>query len=204
MVEEEKDQQVNEEHAEDPQVEEAGQTVETEEIADAEATTNEPDEAAKGKDNKDELSLEIERLEKEKEELKTRVLRTQADYDNFRRRTREERAADSKYRSQSLAEKLLPALDNFERALDMKAEGEEAKALLEGMKMVYRQLKDGFEQENIKEIEAEGKPFDPEFHQAVMQVDNEEYEPNTVVEVMQKGYTLGDRVIRPAMVKVTG
>ncbi|HET7580872.1 MAG TPA: nucleotide exchange factor GrpE [Bacillales bacterium] len=203
MAEEEKDQQVSEEHVEDPQTDEAEQTVETVEAE----TTNNPDqevEEVKDEDNQEDLSPEIKRLEKEKEELKTRVLRIQADYDNFRRRTKEERAADSKYRAQSLAEKLLPALDNFERALDMKAEGEEAKSLLEGMKMVYRQLKDGLEQENVKEIEAKGKPFDPEFHQAVMQVDNEEYEPNTVVEVMQKGYTLGDRVIRPAMVKVTG
>lgn len=144
----------------------------------------------------------IEQLQKEKEDYKSRFLRVQADYDNFRRRKKEEKAAEAKYRSQSLAEKLIPALDNFERALHVQPEGSEAQSLLEGMDMVYRQLKDAFEAENIREIQAEGQPFDPQIHQAVMQVDNEDYEPNTVIEVMQKGYQLNDRVIRPSMVKV--
>lgn len=172
-----------------------------------EAKADQPSEATSEKAEEgadDELEQQIKQLEQEKEELKTRLLRVQADYDNFRRRTKEERVAASKYRSQSLAEKLLPALDNFDRALQLKPEGEEAKSLWQGMEIVHRMLKEGFEQENIKEIEAEGKLFDPEFHQAVMQVEDEEYEPNTVVDVMQKGYMLGDRVIRPAMVKVTG
>jgi molecular chaperone GrpE len=150
-----------------------------------------------------ELQRQIEQLEREKEEMKNKYLRVQADYDNFRRRTKEEKAAASKYRAQNLAEKLLPAIDNFDRALNVKVEGEEAKSLIQGMEIVHRQLREAFEQENIKEIEAKGKPFDPEFHQAVMQVEAEDNEPNTVIEVMQKGYMLNDRVLRPAMVKVT-
>lgn len=155
------------------------------------------------KDRIAELRQTIEQLESEQEELKNRLLRVQADYDNFRRRTKEEKTAAAKYKAQSIAEKLLPVLDNFERGLNVEAESEETKSLLQGMEIVYRQLKDVFEAENIKEIEAEGKPFDPEFHEAVMQVEDEEYEANTVVEVVQKGYVLNDRVIRPAMVKVT-
>ncbi|HET7628405.1 MAG TPA: nucleotide exchange factor GrpE [Bacillales bacterium] len=149
------------------------------------------------------LMKQIEQLEKEKEELRNKYLRTQADYDNFRRRTREEKAADAKYRSQKLAEKLLPVIDNFDRALNVQAETEDAKSLKQGMEIVHRQLNDVLGQENIQEIEAEGKPFDPQYHQAVMQVEDENHEPNTVVEVMQKGYVLNDRVLRPAMVKVT-
>lgn len=165
--------------------------------------TQQSDESSEKQMEDEKLVQTIEQLEKEKAELNVRLLRVQADYDNFRRRTKEERTAAAKYKAQSLAEKLLPALDSFERALHVKPEGEEAQSLLQGMEIVHRLLKDGFEQENIKEIEAEGKPFDPEIHQAVMQVENKDYEPNTVVEVMQKGYMLGDRVIRPAMVKVT-
>jgi molecular chaperone GrpE len=151
-------------------------------------------------DNK--TSDTIQQLENEKEELKTRLLRLQADYDNFRRRTREESTAAAKYRSQNLAERLLPVIDNFERALDVETASEETKSVLQGIEMLQRQLKDALQKENIEEIEALGQLFDPECHQAVMQVDHEDYDSNTVVEVLQKGYKLNDRVIRPAMVKV--
>lgn len=144
----------------------------------------------------------LEQMEKEKEEYKSRFLRAQADYDNFRRRTKEEKTTEAKYRAQNLAEKLLPAFDNFERAMEIAPETSEAQSLLAGMEMVYRQLQEAFEAENIREIPAQGEPFDPHLHQAVMQVDHEDYESNTVVSVMQKGYTLNGRVIRPAMVQV--
>lgn len=146
---------------------------------------------------------QLEKLEKENEELKNKVLRVQADYDNFRRRTREQTAAASKYKAQGLAEKLLPAIDSFERAMEVNVEGEEAKSLLKGLEIVQRQLKEAFEQENVKEIEALGESFDPEYHQAVMSVEDDQADSNTVIEVMQKGYVLNDRVLRPAMVKVS-
>lgn len=186
---------------------EENETVQTEEMV---TNNNENDTNGFESNGDDEKSTElsdyenkIEQLEKEKEELNTRILRVQADYDNFRRRTREQSASAAKYKAQGFAEKLLPAFDSFERALDVNVEGEEAKSLLKGLEIVHKQLKDAFEQENIKEIEAEGQPFDPEYHQAVMSVEQENAEPNTVVEVMQKGYVLNDRVIRPAMVKVS-
>jgi molecular chaperone GrpE len=144
----------------------------------------------------------IEELELKLEEMSQKNLRLQADYDNFRRRTREEQAASLKYKSQSLLEQLLPALDNFERALKTEAVNEQAKTLIQGMEMVYRQLSDALKQEGLTEIPAVGEKFDPNLHQAVMQVEDSEYESNTVIEELQKGYMLKDRVIRPAMVKV--
>ncbi|GEN52016.1 nucleotide exchange factor GrpE [Halobacillus faecis] len=145
---------------------------------------------------------ELEKLRQEKEEINNRLLRLQADYDNFRRRTQKEKEADRKYRSQSLVEELIPALDNFERALQVEVDGDAAKNFANGMKMVYDQFKAALEKEGVEEIPAEGEEFDPHMHQAIMQVEDENYESNIVVEELQKGYRLKDRVIRPSMVKV--
>lgn len=153
-------------------------------------------------EEKSEEQLKIEQLEKEKEELHNRLLRVYADYDNFRRRTREEKERDAKYRAQSLVEDILPVLDNFERALTVQTTNEESKSILQGMEMVYRQLLEALKKEGVSVIEAVGKPFDPNYHEAVMQVNEEGYESNIVVEELQKGYMLKDRVIRPSMVKV--
>lgn len=145
---------------------------------------------------------EFEQLRQEKEEINNRLLRLQADYDNFRRRTQKEKEADRKYRSQSLVEELIPALDNFERALQVEVDGGSAKNFAEGMKMVYDQFKAALEKEGVEEIPAKGEEFDPHLHQAIMQVEDENYDSNIVVEELQKGYRLKDRVIRPSMVKV--
>ncbi|MBU9713953.1 nucleotide exchange factor GrpE [Bacillus tamaricis] len=147
-------------------------------------------------------SSKIKELETKLEETTNRLLRLQADYENFRRRTRLEKEADAKYRSQRLAEELLPAIDNFERALNTQVESDETKNVLQGMDMVYRQLQDALKKEGIEAIETMGQPFDPHVHQAVMQVEEEGYDSNVVVGELQKGYKLKDRVIRPAMVKV--
>lgn len=135
-------------------------------------------------------------------DLNNRLLRVQADYDNFRRRSREEKEAAAKYRAQGFIEELLPALDNFERALSVKPEGEEAKSLAQGLNMVYNQLQEALKKEGVTAIETVGQPFDPHLHQAVMQVEEEGFESNQVVEELQKGYKLKDRVLRPSMVKV--
>jgi molecular chaperone GrpE len=155
---------------------------------------------------KDELTAaneKIAELEGKLQEMEHRYLRLHADFDNFRRRTRLEFEAAEKYRAQSLVTDILPALDNFERALKIEAEDEKAKSILQGMEMVYRSLVEALKKEGVEVIEAVGKPFDPYLHQAVMQVEDSNYEPNTVVEELQKGYKLKDRVIRPAMVKVS-
>src|SRR5699024_12377544 len=96
---------------------------------------------------------------------------------------------------------LLPAIDNFERALQVEVTGETAN-FVEGMEMVYRQFKDALTNQGVEEIETVGKEFDPNIHHAVMQVEDEEKDSNIIVEELQKGYMLKDRVIRPAMVKV--
>lgn len=144
----------------------------------------------------------IEVLETEVKESKDRILRVQADYDNFRRRTKIDKEAAAKYRAQNIIEEIIPAIDNFDRALGVKVESEDAKALLKGMEMVYRQLTDALKGEGLEIIETVGQSFDPHCHQAVMQVETDEFEVNHVVEELQKGYKLKDRVIRPAMVKV--
>ncbi|EMT47094.1 nucleotide exchange factor GrpE [Anoxybacillus flavithermus] len=156
-------------------------------------------------EGKDELALaneKIAQLEAKLAEAENRLLRLHADFDNYRRRVRLDMEAAEKYRAQSLVADLLPILDNFERALQVQVEDEKAKSLLQGMEMVYRALIEALKKEGVEAIESVGKPFDPHVHQAVMQVDDQNYEPNTVVEEFQKGYKLKDRVIRPAMVKV--
>ncbi|WP_139193068.1 nucleotide exchange factor GrpE [Anaerobacillus alkalilacustris] len=153
--------------------------------------------------NLSEEELRIQDLETQVKDLNDRLLRVQADYDNFRRRTRQEKEAAAKYRSQSLLEELIPAIDNFDRALGVNAESDEAKSIQQGMEMVYRQLTEALKNEGLEVIEAVGQDFDPHYHQAVMQVESEDYQPNVVVEELQKGYKLKDRVIRPSMVKVS-
>ncbi|MEC1720183.1 nucleotide exchange factor GrpE [Schinkia azotoformans] len=146
--------------------------------------------------------LEIQRLQQELDDRQSRLLRLQADLENFRRRVRLDQEAAAKYRAQSLIENILPALDNFDRALNIEAKEEETLQLLKGVEMVYRQLLDALKTEGLDIIDAVGKEFDPNFHQAVMQVEDSNYESNIVVDELQKGYILKDRVIRPTMVKV--
>ena len=141
-------------------------------------------------------------LEAKLEEADNRYYRLQADFENSRRRARLDLEASEKYRAQSLITNLLPAIDNFERALQMEADSEQAKSILQGMEMVYRSLLDALKNEGAEQIEAVGKEFDPHIHQAVMQVEVEGFDSNQVVEEFQKGYMLKDRVIRPSMVKV--
>ncbi|MCF6137981.1 nucleotide exchange factor GrpE [Pseudalkalibacillus berkeleyi] len=175
----------------DEAVQENEEAVEEAEASMEEDSTVENDEMNRGTE-----------IEQELDEIKNRLLRTQADYDNFRRRTREEKEAAAKYRAQSIVEGLLPVIDNFERALSMEAAEEQNESLLQGMKMVYNQLIEALKNEGVEEVDAVGAEFDPHLHQAVMQVQEDDHEDNTVVEVLQKGYVLKDRVIRPAMVKV--
>ncbi|MGG1677473.1 nucleotide exchange factor GrpE [Neobacillus sp. NRS-1170] len=150
----------------------------------------------------DEQLKEIQLLQEKLDAADNRYLRLQADFDNFRRRTRLDLEASEKYRAQKLIMDLLPALDNFERALKVEADNEQTKSLLQGMNMVFRSLVDALKKEGLEPIEAVGKEFDPHQHQAVMQGEDENYGSNIVIEEFQKGYLLKDRVIRPSMVKV--
>ncbi len=149
-----------------------------------------------------EKSSEGTDLQKEIEALKASELRIRADFDNFRRRTNEENAQRIKFASQSVIEKLIPLIDNFERALQVNATSEDAKQIQSGVDMIYRQLLDVLNSEQVEVIEAVGQPFDPNFHQAVMQEPSDEFESGIVTMELQKGYTMHGRVIRPSMVKV--
>ncbi|PLT34646.1 nucleotide exchange factor GrpE [Bacillus sp. V5-8f] len=163
-----------------------------------EGTSEEAHEANK----QDPAQVKIAELEAKVEEMENRYLRLQADFDNARRRARLDLEAARKYRAQDLASDLLPAIDNFERATKVEADNEQTKSLLQGMDMVYKSLLEALKKEGIEPIEAVGKEFDPHLHQAVMQVQDEDFGSNVVVEEFQKGYMLKDRVLRPAMVKV--
>jgi molecular chaperone GrpE len=148
------------------------------------------------------LVKENEKLKAKIEEAENRILRLQADYENSRRRAKLDLAATEKYKSQSLITGLLPAIDNFERALQIEVDNEQTKSVLQGVEMVYRSLLDALKAEGAEQIEAVGKEFDPNLHQAIMQVEDANFDSNIVVEELQKGYILKDRVIRPSMVKV--
>jgi molecular chaperone GrpE len=146
---------------------------------------------------------EADQLRMQVEENNQRILRVQADFDNFRRRARAEKEDFAKYASLKLIEQLLPVVDNFDRALSSSKETKDFDALVKGLDMTFRQLDQLLTGEGLKPIEAIGQPFNPEYHQAVMQVESEEHEEGIVVEELQKGYILKDKVIRPAMVKVS-
>jgi molecular chaperone GrpE len=145
----------------------------------------------------------ISELQRQAEENHSRFLRAQADFDNFRRRTLKEKEELAQYASLKLVGQLLPVLDNFQRALQT-GEGADSASFTKGIEMIYRQLSQVLEEEGLKPMEPVGQPFDPELHQAIMQVESDEYEEGVVVEVVQPGYRLKDKVIRPAMVKVSG
>ncbi|MFB4166525.1 nucleotide exchange factor GrpE [Virgibacillus sp. JSM 102003] len=147
------------------------------------------------------LKAEVDQLKQEKEELHQRVLRTQAEFDNFKKRSQKEKEAERKYKAEDLVNELLPAIDNFERALQVEV-NDAGEGFVDGISMVYRQLKDALKAQGVEEIECVGETFDPTVHHAVMQVEEEDTESNTVTEELQKGYMLKDKVIRPAMVKV--
>ncbi|MCL6634635.1 MAG: nucleotide exchange factor GrpE [Peptococcaceae bacterium] len=134
------------------------------------------------------------------EEYYNRLVRLQADFENFRRRTRQEMENFRRYASEQLVCALLPVLDNFERALA--AGGDSIESFKSGVEMIHRQLKDVLTAEGLEEIRAVGEQFDPARHEAVLQAESAEHPDNTVIEELRRGYCLKDKVIRPAMVKV--
>lgn len=170
-------------------------------FAEEELEVNEPTPPDQEK-NVNVTEVKLKELEKKLEEMENRYLRLQADFDNSRRRSRLDLEAAQKYRAQSLITELLPALDNFERALKVESDHEETQSLLQGMEMIYRALVEALKKEGVEVIEAVGKEFDPHLHQAVMQVSEEGFDSNIIVDEFQRGYLLKDRVIRPSMVKV--
>lgn len=156
--------------------------------------------AAKKKEKQDKKE---EAYKEQISQLEDKVKRQLAEFENFRNRTEKEKAAMFETGAKSVIEKMLPIVDNFERGLATIDPEDENDAFTEGMKMVYRQLLTEFENLGVKPIEAVGKEFDPNLHNAVMQVESEEYESGVVAQELQKGYTYRDTVVRYAMVSVT-
>lgn len=142
----------------------------------------------------------ILKIEKEKEELYEKYLRLRADFDNYKRRSEKEKSEIYTRSLEDIFVKILPIVDNFERALT--TENEQSTAFIDGMKMVYSQLMELLKAEGLTVMEVENQIFDPQFHHAVITECDEEKEDNTVLMALQNGYMLKDRIIRPAMVKV--
>ena len=136
------------------------------------------------------------------EELEDRVKRQMAEFDNFRKRTDKEKTAMFETGAKSVIEKILPVVDNFERGLAAIPEGEKGSPFAEGMEMIYKQLMTELEKMEVKPIPAIGEEFNPDFHNAVMQVESEEYDTGVIAQELHNGYTYRDSVVRHSMVAV--
>lgn len=184
---------------EDENVTSTEETAETAENADAEASeadSEDPDKKKsffkKKKDKKDEQI----------EELTDKVKRQMAEFDNFRKRTEKEKSQMYDMGAKTIVEKILPVIDNFERGLAAVPEDNKEDAFVVGMDKIYRQMLTVLEEAGVKPIEAVGAEFDPNFHNAVMHVEDEEFGENVVAEEFQKGYMYRESVVRHSMVKV--
>lgn len=180
--------------AEENKVEEEEVTEEVEENKEAEAEVVEETE-----NQEDQIKI----LQDEVDKWKNDYYKVFADMENIKRRMQNEHANNLKFMMQGFIEQMLPIVDNFERSLAIENPSEEVANFLKGYEMIYKQIMTLLENQGVKVIEAEGKEFDPNFHQAVMTVSDENFKPGMVVEELQKGYMLKDRVIRASLVKVS-
>jgi molecular chaperone GrpE len=178
--------------AEAPETAEASESDAAE--ADAAAEAEAPDEDAAA------LKAQVESLKAALEEKDNRVKRLQADFENFRRRTSKEREELANVVTQDLLKSMLPILDNFDRA--MAAEQKDNESFQKGVEMIYTQLHETLKNAGLELIDTAGQKFDPNFHQAVMRVENPDLEDDTIAQELQKGYIVKGRVIRPSMVQV--
>ena len=175
------------------------------EAAEAKATEQETAEAEKAEDAKnaeEAAEPEVDPKDAKIEELQNRLLRLQADFENFRRRTNIEKEQLSTFVTANVVGKFLKVLDNFERAEASVEKGDNVDAVVDGMKKIRRQFEDAFKDLNVEEIEAQNAKFDPNIHEAVMRGHNPELDDEIVDMVFEKGYKLGDKVIRHSKVRV--
>lgn len=147
--------------------------------------------------------LDAAQLKVQLDELNQRFLRTAADFENYKRRTALEKEDLLKYSNAKIIGEILPVLDNFQLALKTPGDSKEVQNVVKGVDMIYRQLLQVLEQAGMTKIEAVGHAFDPNLHEAIMQVDDDSVPEDTVVEELRAGYMLKERVIRPSMVKVS-
>lgn len=177
----------------------AEQTGETSESAEA-AEDDKKDKKAEKKKAKADKKQDA--LKEKVEELEDRVKRQMAEFENFRKRTEKEKTAMFETGAKSVIEKILPVVDNFERGLASVPEEEKDGAFAQGMEMIYKQLMQELEKMEVKPIPAVGEEFNPDFHNAVMQVESDEYDSGVIAQELQKGYTYRDSVVRHSMVAV--
>lgn len=173
----------------------------TEETSAAEQTENVQEEA-KQQETAEQAAAEVDERDEKITELQNRLLRLQADFDNFRRRTAGEKEQLSTFVTAGVVGKFLKVLDNFERAEASVAKAADVETVTAGMKQIRRQFEDTFKELGVSEIEAQDKKFDPNLHEAVMRGQNSEVEDETIDMVFEKGYKLHDKVIRHSKVRV--
>ncbi len=198
-----KDEQKLDEMQQEINEAEAVNTDETATEASSENQEEANDEASKNADiaeNEVDLQAELEKLTAEVKEKSDKALRLQADFENFRRRTSKEKDELAAVVTQGVMKDMLPLLDNFERA--MAAETTDMETFQKGVEMIFTQFQEVLKKNGLEHIETEGKKFDPNFHQAVMRVQNDELEDDDIAQELQKGYMVKGRVIRPSMVQV--
>ena len=183
-------------------VETEGKTVEAAEETDAEEDAAQEKEKKFGKKKKA-VDKKAEAYETKIAELEDRVKRQMAEFENYRKRTEKEKAAMFEMGAKSVVEKILPVVDNFERGLAAVPEADKEGAFASGMNLIYKQMMTELEGLGVKPIEAVGKEFDPNLHNAVMQVESDEYEEGIVAQELLKGYTYRESVVRHSMVAVT-
>jgi molecular chaperone GrpE len=146
---------------------------------------------------------ELETARQEATDNYDKFLRVYAEFENYKKRMEKDKADFLKYANEELIKELLAVIDNLERAVAQAKEKAEPVSLIQGVEMILKQMKDILEKNGLREVQALGEPFDPNFHEAMMHEIAEEHEENTVIDELQKGYVLRDRLIRPALVKVS-
>ena len=163
------------------------------------------EETVENDEEKEEVTVEeqLKALEEEVYTWKTDYYKVFADMENLKKRLQNEHANTMKFMMQSFIEQLLPVVDNFERSLAVENPSDEIKNFLKGYEMIYNQLMQVLQSQGVEVIKTEGEEFDPNFHQAVMTVKDDNFKSNMIVEELQKGYMLKDRVIRASLVKVS-
>ena len=154
------------------------------------------------KDSKSEIDAQIDKLQQEYDTLNNQYIRLAADFDNYRKRQAQERESLLKYGAEDTLKKLVEVLDNFDRGEKAIKDIGDCEQVKESFALVHKQLKDALQKVGMETIECEGEEFDPNFHEAVMQTPTSEQPEHTIIAVLQKGYKLGDRVLRPALVNV--
>ncbi|MBU5455490.1 molecular chaperone GrpE [Keratinibaculum paraultunense] len=176
-----------------------------EDVLDKDKQDQEKEEKEELKVDEKDKDLESQLIEKDEkiEELTDQLLRLQADFINYKNRVKKDKEKTYTYAIEDLINQLLPILDNFERALDSVEEDKKEDSFYQGVKMIYEQFLRVLEENGVSEIECEGKVFDPNLHHAVFVEEVEDEEEGIVLDVLQKGYTLDGKVIRPSMVKVS-